>query len=88
MEGCYAILGHEMKQAQDGMIPLSQVVTEDVMKAETGLTIKICMWNWHFFYPTSNHDELPLYLRKESNYINIYIEEYAQRVHLLCSINL
>ena len=44
------------------MVPSSQVVSyEDGLTAETGLTIKILMWNEHIIYPTSQHDQFPLY---------------------------
>ena len=43
------------------MIAPSQVVNEDGLTAETGLTIKILLWNRHIIHPTSHHDEFPLY---------------------------
>ena len=36
-------------------LPLKLSVTEDGPKAETGLTIKILLWQWHIIYPTSHY---------------------------------
>ena len=41
--------------------PLQLSVTED-------LTINFLVWNWHIIYPTSHHDELQLYRRKENHF--------------------
>ena len=35
----------------------------------SGPNIKICLWNLHIIYPTSHYDELPLYQRKENNFL-------------------
>ena len=44
------------------MIKMSD--TEDGLTAETGLTINSFTCNWIIIYPTSHHDELPLYRQK------------------------
>ena len=49
---------------EDGIIPPSQVVSED------GLT-KILLWNWHIIYPTTHHGEPPLYRQKENNFFEM-----------------
>ena len=49
------------------LYPLKLSVTEDGLTAETGLAIKGFKGNWHIIYPSSHHDELPLYRRKENN---------------------
>ena len=50
------------------MLPPFQVsVTENGLTAETGKTINILQWNWHKIHPTSHHDALPQYRRKENN---------------------
>ena len=55
--------------ARDCMLPPSHVsVTEDGLTAETELTIRVLLSNWHIIYPTSYHDELPLYRQKENNF--------------------
>ena len=35
--------------------------------------ITICMWNWHIINPTSHHNELPPYRRKENNFIYVFM---------------
>ena len=42
--------------------------TEEGLKAETDLTIKLLLRNWIIVYPTSHNDELPLYRQKENNF--------------------
>ena len=55
--------------ARDGKILLLKLsVTEDDLTAETGLTIKILLLNWHIINPAFYHDELPLYRWKENSY--------------------
>ena len=50
-------------------LPIKLSVTEDSLAAETGLKIKTLLWDWQIIYPTSHHDELPLYRRKENNFL-------------------
>ena len=53
----HAIPGHEKLVS----------IFEDVLTAETGLTINIFLLYWLIYSRTSPHDELPLYQRKENN---------------------
>ena len=50
-------------------IPLKLSVTEDGLTAKTSLTIPIFHWNWRIINPSSHHYVLPLYERKENNFL-------------------
>ena len=50
--------------------PLKLSVNEDSQVAEIGVTIKICMWNWHITYSTSHHGEHALYWKKKLFFIS------------------
>ena len=58
-------LGHHVKHvlAQDGMVHLKLSVTEDGLTAETGLTIKLLLWNWHIFYYIDEKKIISHYLK-------------------------
>ena len=44
--------------ARDGMMPPSQFISHWSLTAETGLTIKMLLWNRHIIYPTSHQTEI------------------------------
>ena len=66
LRGRYHTISSYDMLLQYSSLPLKLAVTEDGQTAKTGLTIKIYLWNWHIIYPTSHHDEFPLYRRKDS----------------------
>ena len=69
------------------MIPLKYLVTEDGLKA--GLTIKIKIFAvWDIIHPTYPQDELPLYGRKQNNflYLECQILNFPLVLHLYLDI--
>ena len=56
---------------------LKSSVTEGGLKAKTGLTIKVFLWNQHIINPTSHHDETPLHQQKGNNLLKLIDRLYT-----------